>query len=442
MRMMRISRFFLFPALLLGLGLAALGTGCSSHHSDPNSMSSPPAITTQPVDASTVTGRPVSFSVTATGAATLSFQWAKDGVDILGARQATFTLRQPTPQDSGTYAVTVSNSVGTLTSSPVTLTVTAAVTFQSAVGIVSDASGNLFVSDAVDHTIWKVSATNQKTLLAGSSGFPGSADGQGSSAQFRNPGGLALDANGNLLVADTGNNTIRQIAPDGTVTTLAGVAGIPGAADGLGTQARFNAPNGIAVNGAGVIYVADSGNHTIRRLALDGTVTTYAGTAGQPGLLNGAAASAQFNQPSGLAVGPDGTLVIADYGNSCIRSITPAGQVSTLAGQITHGYVDGSGALASFYWPVGLTVDASGTVWVADTHNNAIRKVLPDHTVSTLAGLGGTGGNADGTGTAALFYFPCGITTTPSGNLIVADTYNHILRVVTPSGVVTTLTTP
>jgi sugar lactone lactonase YvrE len=177
-------------------------------------------------------------------------------------------------------------------------------------------------------------------------------------------------------------------------------------------------------------------------MATDGTVTTYAGAAGQPGFLNGANASGRFNQPNGLALAPDGTLVVADYGNSCIRTISPAGQVSTLAGSGTSGFTDGAGALATFYWPVGVAVDASGTIWVADTHNHVIRKILTDHTVSTLAGAGGTVGNVDGTGTAARFYLPCGIATTPSGNLIVADTYNHILRVVTPAGVVTTLTVP
>lgn len=441
MRMLQISRFFLLPVLLLGLGAA-----CSSHHSDPNSVSSPPAITVQPVNTSTVTGRLVSLSVTATGASTpqfpLSYQWAKDGLDILGARAATFTLYSPNPQDSGSYTVTVTNAVGSITSSPAILTVAAAVTFQSAVGVVSDALGNLYVSDANDHTIWKVDPANQKTLLAGSPGLPGSSDGQGSNAQFRNPGGLALDPAGNLVVADTGNHTIRRIAPDGTVTTLAGSPGVPGSADGVGAQARFNAPYGIAVDGSGTVYIADTQNHTIRHMATDGTVTTYAGAAGQPGLANGANANALFNQPNGLALAPDGTLVVADYGNSCIRTISPAGQVSTLAGSGTSGFADGAGALATFYWPVGVAVDASGTIWVADTHNHAIRKVLPDHTVSTLAGLGGTPGNADGTGTTARFSLPCGIATTPSGNLIVADTYNHILRVVTPAGVVTTPTAP
>jgi sugar lactone lactonase YvrE len=338
--------------------------------------------------------------------------------------------------------VTVTNAVGSITSVPAALTVAAAMTFQSAVGIVSDALGNLYVSDANNHTIWKVDPTNHKTLLAGSPGLPGSSDGLGSNAQFRNPGGLALDSAGNLVVADTGNHTIRRIAPDGTVTTLAGSPGVPGSTDGVGAQARFNAPYGIAVDGSGTVYIADTQNHTIRRMATDGTVSTYAGAAGQPGLVNGANASALFNQPNGLALMPDGTLVVADYGNSCIRTISPAGQVSTLAGLGTTGFTNGAGTLATFYWPVGVAVDASGAIWVADTHNHAIRKVLPDHTVSTLAGLGGTPGNADGTGTTALFNLPCGIATTPSGNLIVADTYNHILRVVTPAGVVTTLTAP
>jgi len=430
------------PLSLLAMVLLGLGSACSSHHSDPNSSGSPAAITIQPVAASSVTGRPVSLAITATGAAPLTFQWAKDGQPILGAETSTLTLYNPGPQDSGTYTVTVANSLSSVTSAPATLTVLAALTFQSPTGVVADATGNLYVSDMDDHTIWKVDPTNQKTLLAGSPGLPGSADGQGGNARFRNPGGLALDPAGNLVVADTGNHTLRRVAMDGTVTTLAGSPGVPGSADGVGAQARFDAPFGIAVDGTGMVYVADTENHTIRRVATDGTVTTYAGAAGQPGLLNGANASALFDQPDGLGLEADGTLVVADYGNSCIRAISPAGQVSTLAGLGTHGYTDGSGALAAFYWPVGLAVDASGNIWVADTHNHAIRKILADHSVSTLAGLGGASGNADGSGTGALFDLPCGIAATPSGNLVVADTYNHLLRNITPSGTVSTFTKP
>jgi sugar lactone lactonase YvrE len=253
-------------------------------------------------------------------------------------------------------------------------------------------------------------------------------------------------------VADTGNDTIRVIAPDpasnnaitpnSVVSTLAGSPGQPGYADGQGANALFNAPIGLAVSSSGTIYIGDSQNHVIRQMTPSGTVSLYAGTPGKPGFQNGAAGSALFNQPNGLALKADGTLLVADYGNSSIRSISPAGQVATLAGQDTHGFADGAPSSALFYWPVSIAVDATGVVWVADTSNHVIRKISADGSVLTIAGAGGTAGNLDGTGTAALFDFPCGIAVLPSGDLLVADTDNHYLRKVTTSGVVTTYLAP
>lgn len=434
---LRTLRILLLPVLFL-----AVGVGCSKHHDSSADPGKPPAITTGPSDASTVTGRQVSFAVAATGAVTLRYQWAKDGTNILGALSSTYTLYSPRVQDAGRYTVTITNPNGTITSAPATLTVVAAVMFNAPVGVAVDASGNTYVSDMDDHTIWKVSPTNQKTLLAGTSGLQGSADGKGASARFDTPGGLALEASGNLLVADTGNHTIRRIAPDGTVTTVAGAAGQPGSTDGVGTLARFNGPAALVVAGSGSVYVSDSQNHTIRLLASDGTVTTFAGLAGKPGQVDGALSVAQFNQPNGLALAPGGTLYVADYGNACIRAISPGGTVSVLAGLYNnHGYVDGTGTTARFYLPVGLALDASGLLYVADAGNHAIRRVTASGTVSVLAGSG-TSGNADGAGSAGLFFLPCGVAVAPSGNLVVADTNNHILRSITPSAVVSTYTTP
>ena len=438
MRKVRGLLCLLFPILLL-----ALGEGCH-HGSNPNAPGTPPSITLQPVDTSTVSGRQVSFTNTANGAPTLAYQWSKDGVPIFGSQVqgATFTLYNPQPTDSGHYSVTVTNDFGTANSSKAVLKVAQAPEFTAAVGIVADAAGNLFVSDRDDHVIWKVSPTNQVTLLAGLKGFAGSADGQGSTAQFRNPGCLAFDPVGNLVVADTGNHTIRRVAPDGTVTTLAGSPGIPGTTDGLGSSARFNAPYGVAVSATGTAYISDSQNHTIRLLATDGTVSTYAGTPGVSGQGNGSLSSAQFDQPNGLALATDGTLFVSDYGNSCIRVISPSALVSTLAGKAgTVGYTDATGTAALFNQPVGIALDASGNLWVTDTHNHAIRRITPAGVVNAMAGSGLVG-NVDGTGALAQFNLPCGITAIASGNLVVADTYNHILRNVTPTGVVTALTVP
>jgi sugar lactone lactonase YvrE len=433
----QILRTLLLPVLVLGLA-----GGCHRSSTATDTPGTPPAITTGPADISTITGRPASFTVVATGAVTLRYQWAKDGLNILGALGSTYTLTSPKVQDSGHYTVTITNPNGSITSAPGTLTVAAAVSFLSPVGLVSDVSGNLFVSDTDDHTIWKVTTAHVKTLLAGGSGLPGSADGTGSTARFRSPGCLALDAAGNLLVADTGNHTIRRIAPDGSVTTLAGSPGIAGAVDAVGSLARFNAPFGLAVSGTGGMYISDSQNHTIRFMAANGTVTTYAGMAGLPGGTNGSPASAQFNQPNGLALAPNGTLYVADYGNSCVRAISTSAGVTTFAGQSgTHGFIDASGTAALFYWPVGIAADAAGVLWLTDTHNHAIRRLTADGTVSLVAGFGSLG-NADGIGKEALFNLPCGIATTPAGNVVVADTFNHILRSVTPTNTVTSLTTP
>ncbi|MDR3683761.1 MAG: hypothetical protein P4L11_08530, partial [Geothrix sp.] len=403
----------------------------------------PPTITLQPLDAVTVTGRVTTFTITADGAPVLACQWAKDGVAIFGATGFTFTLYDPQPADSGHYAVTVTNNYGSVTSYAAALTVVPTPEFTAPVSAISDAAGNLFVADRDAQVIWQVSPSKQVTLLAGSQGIAGSADGQGSSAQFQNPGGLAFDPAGNLVVADTGNHTLRKVAMDGTVTTLAGAAGLPGTADGVGVQARFNAPYGLAVDANGGIYIADSRNHTIRFMAVDGTVSTYAGTPGVSGQGNGAAGSAQFNQPNGLALGPDGTLFVSDYGNSCIRMISPSAQVTTLAGLAgTMGYFDAPGTTALFNLPVGIALDAAGNVWVADTHNHAIRRITPAGVVSTIAGSG-LPGNVDGIGAAALFNVPCGITPLSSGSLagsfLVADTANRILRVVKPDGTTTAL---
>lgn len=436
-RWMRISALCLVPLLL------TLAVGChSSHTNNASDPGRPIVITSNPTDTTTVSGRSVTLSVAVTGAPTIQYQWSKNGHDILGAISSSYTLYNPKVSDSGAYTVTMINPIGTLTSASATLTVQGAVSFVAPVGVVADAAGNVFVSDSDDHTIWKVGPTHVRTLLAGMSGQPGINDGKGALAQFNAPGGLALDPAGNLLVADTGNHTIRRIAPDGTVTTVAGSAGNPGSADGAGILATFNGPSSLAVDASGVVYIADSLNHTIRQMSATGAVTTYAGIAGQPGQNDGAAATAQFSQPNGLALAPNGTLYVADYGNSVIRAISSSGAVSRYAGvYYFHSLLDGNLATAQFYQPMGLALDAAGTLYVADTGNNSLRKITAGGAVTVLAGTS-TFGNVDGQGTLALFHLPSGITLAPSGNLVVADTGNHYLRSVTPAGLVTTYLVP
>jgi sugar lactone lactonase YvrE len=217
------------------------------------------------------------------------------------------------------------------------------------------------------------------------------------------------------------------------VTTRAG-DGSPAFRDG--TPSAFSDPFGIAVGSDGAIYVADGGeSNRIRKISPDGNVTTFAG--GSEGFADGVGAMASFNTPSGLALGPDDNLFLADTGNNRIRKITPEGQVSTIAGNGTAGYVDGPAAQAQFNGPIGIAVAASGNIYVADTYNDRIRMITTDGQVSTVAGQG-TPGYVDGDRNTALFDTPSGIVVTNRG-LIVADTGNDCLRKITPEGNVSTL---
>ncbi len=312
--------------------------------------------------------------------------------------------------------------------------------------IAADTAGNLYVADAGNATIRKVTAAGVVTTLAGTAGVFGSADGSGTAAQFYAPFGITADTAGNLYVADDGNNTIRKITAAGVVTTLAGTAGMTGSADGSGAAAQFSAPFGIAADPAGNLYVADAGNRTIRKITAAGVVTTLAGTPGVVGSADGTGAAAQFYNPGGIAADTAGNVYVADTNNSTIRKITAAGVVTTLAGTSSLsgtggslGSADGSGAAAQFYDPYGIAADTAGNLYVADTINNTIRKVTATGVVTTLAGTAGVVGSADGSGAAAQFNTPIGIATDPSGNLYVADTFNNTIRKVTAEGVVTTL---
>jgi sugar lactone lactonase YvrE len=275
--------------------------------------------------------------------------------------------------------------------------------------------------------------------VAGPANSLGSADDIGTLAGFNNPSGVARDVNGNLFVADFGNNTIRKIAPNGSVTTIAGLAGVAGSADGSGAAARFNNPYGLVVDNSGNIYVSDLGNHTIRKISPSGLVSTLAGAVGSTNSVNGAGSNAHFKSPRGLAIGPDNNLYVADADHT-IRQITPAGAVTTFAGSSgTPGSDDKKGTSATFRFPVGVAVDAAGNLYVADTGNHTIRKITPGGNVSTLAGLALNPGTSDGTNDTARFKSPNGLVVDGNGTVFVADTFNQTIRKVTPAGVVTTL---
>ncbi len=311
-------------------------------------------------------------------------------------------------------------------------------------GVAADSAGNVYVADTCNSTIREINFMAVVNTLAGQAGGgPGSVDGTDSTARFNQPQGVAADSAGKVYVADTGNSTIRRINPAGVVSTLAGLALNIGTNDGVGSDARFCYPAGVAVDSAGNVYVADQFNSTIRKVTPAGVVTTLAGLARSWGSADGTNGDARFHWPSGVAVDSAGNVYVADEWNNTIRKVTPDAVVTTLAGLAgTSGTNDGAGSDARFCYPAGVAVDSAGNVYVADQFNSTIRKVTPAGAVTTLAGWAGIYGFTDGAGKAARFCFPGGVAVDSAGNLYVADTYNDTLRKVTPAAtnwVVTTL---
>ncbi len=307
--------------------------------------------------------------------------------------------------------------------------------FSSPTGVAVDAAGNVFVADSFNSKVREVSSAGVVTTLAGSGKY-GLVDGMGTAASFERPAGVAVDASGSIFVGDSAANEIRRVSATGVVKTWAGGV-IAGSVDGSGVVAAFNAPGDVAVDASGNVYVADCSNNTIRKVSPAGFVTTLAGSA-SPGSANGTGTTASFNNPTGLAVDASGNIYVTDTNNNMIRKIDPAGVVTTLAGSGSAGSADDTGTRASFNWPTGPAVDAAGNVYVADQGNNKIRKVSPAGVVTTLAGSGSQGW-ADGAGTEASFYGPAGVAVDSSGNVYEADAGNCEIRKISPTGMVSTL---
>jgi sugar lactone lactonase YvrE len=353
-------------------------------------------------------------------------------------------------------------------------------------GLAVDANGNLFVAGPAasgGNWIQKLTPAGELSLFAG--GPSGLADGPGTNAQFSVLAGLAMDGDGNMYVADAGNNAIRKIAPSGDVTTVAG-SGPSGSANGQGAAARFYSPVSVAVGPSGNIYVADKWNDAIRAVTPGGAVTTLAGMPLESVSADGSnGAETRFNgflNPSGVAPDGLGNLYVAD-GNAIRKVNTSSGAATTVAsvymphammvsknrqvlyftlpqayavyvmslspsglGSVSNfvggmwGSDDGTGSAAKFAGPQGLAMDDSGYIYVADSGNGTIRKILPTAKVTTLAGTAGQLGSDDGTGPAARFTFPESVAADRLGNVYVADSMNDTVRKITPAGVVTTLT--
>jgi hypothetical protein len=246
-----------------------------------------------------------------------------------------------------------------------------------ATSVAVDQAGVVYATNSFAGTLWKILQDGTVLNLAGgetpeAGGF---ADGPAGAALFHSPSGITAGPDGTVYVADTNNNRVRKVAPDGTVTTFAG-SGTAGYADGPASSAQFAFPTGVAVDSGGVVYVADHNNSRVRKVAPDGTVTTLAGS-GVAGYADGPAASAQFRAPYAIAVDTVSAVYVADEADNRIRKISPDGTVTTLAGSGVRGFADGPAATAQFDVPEGVAVNAAGIVYLADKHNFRVRMIVP-----------------------------------------------------------------
>jgi hypothetical protein len=421
----------------------------------------------------TVAGQPATFFVVGGGAATLSYQWQREpngsstwsnlsaDATYSGTQAGMLVVNDTTASMSGDqFRCTVTNSSGSATSSPAdSLTVNLvgvttmagwpgsaghvdgrgwAARFASPGSVRADASGNLYVADSYNNTIRKVTADGVTSTVAGVAGTAGSANGPAATATFNGTAGAVMDSSGNLFVADNGNNVIREVSASGTVSTFAGTVGTRGVVDGTGTSAQFYDPQNLALDSANNLYVADGAGNVVRKITPAGLVSTFAGAAvnggpGPSGSSDGTGSAAQFNRPTGIIVDATGNVYVADYGNDTIRKVSPAGIVTTLAGSpAVSGSLDGTGPAARFNGPAGVAVDSSGNVYVADSGNSTIREVTQAGVVTTVAGSAGVNENIDGLPGAARFYGPGDVAVDANGVIYLADSVNCTVRRVIP----------
>ena len=312
-------------------------------------------------------------------------------------------------------------------------------------GVAVDGAGNLYIADSGNARIRRVSPSGIITTVAGNGTYGYSGDGGTAvSAQLSSPYGVGVDGAGNLYIADTSNNRIRRVSPSGIITTVAGNGTQGYAGDGgAATSAQLSYPYRVAVDGAGNLYLADSFNHRIRRVSPSGIITTVAGngTQGYSGD-GGAATSAQLSAPQGVEVDGAGNLYIADTSNQRIRRVSPSGIITTVAGNGTYGYSgeDGVATSTPLSGPIDVAVDGTDNLYIADSKNNRIRRVSASGVIRTVAGNGTGGYSGDGgAATLAQLSFAFGVAVDGAGNVYIADTLNNCIRRVSPSGIITTV---
>ncbi len=415
----------------------------------------PPFITRQPATVVTNPGASISLTVAAGGAEPLSYQWFLNGKALAGAAGPALTLRNIGAANAGIYTVVVGNIAGTVTSSNAVLVLTVPPTIEippQSLTVTNGAEAGFSVAVSGTAPIgfqWLFNGVDLPREVVstvagnGGSGFGGDG-GVASHASFANPAGVAIDASGNVYVADQGNSRIRKVGTNGVVTTVAG-NGNPGYSGdgGPATNASLNQPAGVALDARGNLFIEDYENHCVRKVDLLGIITTVAGN-GLPGNSGdgGPATNASLWFPDGVVVDGAGNIFISDQLNDCVRKVGTNGIITTVAGNGRFGYSGDGGAAtgAALGAPAALAVDASGHLFIADTDNQCVRRVDAKGVIATVAGTGTRGFSGDGgPATNAALNDPAGVAVDVFGNLFIADTDNQRIRWVDTNGIITTL---
>ena len=419
-----------------------------------------PTVNIPPANQFVQPGQAIAFPVTADGIPKqFGYQWQRsasggstwislsDNTTFSGSTTATLALNGVTSASNGDQIrCVVSNATGSTPSAAATITVSStgvftlaglagypgssdgagsAARFNTPTGVTVDNDGNVYVGDANNDLVRKITPAGVVTTLAGTAGAAGSLDGMGSAARFYGPDFPSVGRDGNIYVADVSGYTIRKITPAGQVTTIAGLGnpsstGVFGSEDGTGSAARFFRPEGVAMDSRGNLFVADFTNHTIRKITPAGVVTTFAGQARIAGSTDGVGSAARFYFPKQLAIDGADNIFVADSDNSAIRKITPAGVVTTIATGTANSY--------------GVAVDAAGNIFFGGS-NNSIRKIAPTGSITTVAGpvSNSASGSADGAPGTARFNSPAGLAVDRAGSVYIADTNNHTIRKYVPT---------
>jgi len=415
----------------------------------------PPSITQQPAQDTVTVGNSAAFSVSAAGTLPLSYQWYVDGAPLAGQTNGALGLANVGLTNAGNYTVVVSNLYGSVTSSVAILLVgfAPAITVQPSTQVAM-AGGSPGIAMTVSGTgplafQWQFNGVNLPNAVIatvagnGAAGYSGDG-GAAIHASLSHPEGLAVDGAGNLFIADFDNNRVRKVDANGTISTVVG-DGLQGYSGdgGTATNASLSRPSSLAMDGAGNLFISDYDNNRVRKVDTSGIITTVAGNglrrfAGD----GGPATSASLFYPQGLAVDDAGNLFIADTGNSRVRKVDTNGLITTVAGSGTEGY-DGDGGAAtsaSLSYPGGVAVDGSGCLFIADSDNSRIRKVDTNGIITTVTGNGLQGRSGDGGAAAsASLYYPRNLTVDGFGQLFLADQFNDRIRKVDGSGIITTV---